>query len=188
MTTIAPMRNGVDTQQMYGTLDLLKEQPELGRFRFRATNHWIDGAHNRTSIQGLYAAGGEDASREEAFELDAGEPPILLGANEGPNPAEYLLHALAACLTTSLVYVAAARKVRLSEVRSQLEGTMDVRGALGLDDSVRNGFEHITVRFTVKGDAPAEKLQEIVSRAQARSAVYDMVTNGVPVSVEAEVV
>jgi uncharacterized OsmC-like protein len=178
------IRNGVDTEKMFATLDLISTQPELARFQFRATNQWIDGAHNRSTIQGFYAAGGEDTSRTEAFQIDAGEPAILLGTDTGANPAEYLLHALAACLTTSIVYVAAARKVRLTLVESILTGDMDVRGALGVDDEPRNGFERIGVSFRVTGDAPAEKLCEVVERAKARSAVYDMVTNGVPVAVE----
>ena len=177
-------RNGVDTGKMYATLDLISEQPELARFQFRASNRWIDGAHNRSTIKDFHAAGGEDSTRAETFEIDAGEPAILLGTDTGPNPAEYLLHALAACLTTSIVYVAAARKVRLTSVESTLTGDMDVRGALGVSDEPRNGFERIGVSFRVTGDAPAEKLREVVERAQARSAVYDMVTNGVPVAVE----
>ena len=177
-------RNGVDTEQMFATLDLIKAQPELARFRFRATNRWIDGSHNRSTIKDFYAAGGEDTTRSEAFAIDAGEPEILLGSDTGANPAEYLLHALAACLTTSIVYVAAARKVQLTSVESTLTGDMDVRGALGVDDEPRNGFERIGVAFHVTGDAPQEKLREIVERARKRSAVYDMVTNGVPVAVE----
>jgi uncharacterized OsmC-like protein len=185
VTLVTPtIRNGVDTEQMFGTLDLIKDQPELARFQFRATNQWIDGAHNRSTIQGFYAAGGEDASRTEAFQIDAGEPAILLGTDTGANPAEYLLHALAACLTTTIVYVAAARKVQLTSVESTLTGDMDVRGALGVSEEPRNGFERIAVSFRVTGDAPAEKLREVVERAKARSAVYDMVTNGVPVAVE----
>ena len=185
MTAVADtIRNGVDTETMFGTLDLIKAQPELAKFEFRATNRWIDGAHNRSTIKGFYAAGGEDTSRSEAFVLDAGEPAILLGADTGPNPAEYLLHALAACLTTSIVYVAAARKVELMSVESTLAGVMDVRGALGVDDGVRNGFERIRVSFRVAGNAPQEKLREVVERARKRSAVYDMVTNGVPVAIE----
>jgi uncharacterized OsmC-like protein len=176
-------RNGVDTQQMYGTLDAIKADPSLGRFQFRVQNQWIDGAHNRSTIKGFYGAGQEDTSRAEAFTIDAGEPAVLLGVDTGPNPAEALLHALAACLTTTLVYVAAARKVRLTEVQSTLEGEMDVRGALGLSDEVRNGFTAIKVTFEVKGDAPPEKLQEVIERAQARSAVFDMVNHGVPVEV-----
>jgi uncharacterized OsmC-like protein len=178
------IRNGVDTEQMYGTLDAIKAQPELGVFQFRATNQWIDGAHNRSTIQRFYGAGQEDTSREEPFLIDAGEPAVLLGTDTGANPAEYLLHALAACLTTTLVYIAAARKVRLTYVESTLEGNMDVRGCLGLYDEVRNGFTDIRVSFTIRGDAPAEKLREVVARAQARSAVYDMVTHGVPVAVD----
>jgi uncharacterized OsmC-like protein len=178
------IRNGVDTQQMYGTLDAIKAEPTLGAFQFRASNQWIDGAHNRTTIQRFYGAGQEDTSREGPFVLDAGEPGILLGTDTGANPAEALLHALASCLTTSLVYVAAARKVQLTYVESTLEGNMDVRGALGISDEVRNGFTDIRMTFTVKGDAPEPKLRELVARAQQRSAVYDIVTNGVPVAVE----
>jgi uncharacterized OsmC-like protein len=178
------VRNGIDTEQLFGTLDAIKAEPGLARFQFRATNRWIDGAHNRSTIKDLYGAGVQDTSRAEAFEVDAGEPAVLLGTDTGPNPAEHLLHALAACLTTSLVYVAAARGVRLTHVESRLEGDMDVRGCLGIDDDYRNGFENIRVSFTVKGDAPDEKLREVVARAQKRSAVYDMVTNGVPVAVE----
>ena len=181
---VEKVRNGVDSEQMFGTLDAIKAQPELASFRFRATNRWISGAHNRSTIKGFYGAGEEDSSRTEAWELDAGEPAILLGKDTGPNPAEYLLHALAACLTTSLAYVAAARGVRLTEIESTLEGDMDVRGALGLDDDYRNGFERIRVSFRIEGDAPEEKLREIAERARRRSAVYDMVTNGVPVAVE----
>jgi uncharacterized OsmC-like protein len=186
-TTASPadtVRNGVDTGVMFATLDAIKAQPELGAFQFRARNRWIGGAHNRTTIKDFYGAGQEDTSRATEFTIDAGEPAILLGTDTGPNPVEYLLHALAACLTTSLVYVAAARGVHLTEVESTLEGDMDVRGALGLDDDYRNGFERIRVSFKVKGDAPEEKLREVVARAQARSAVFDIVTNGVPVSVD----
>ncbi len=178
------IRNGVDTGAMFATLDAIKAQPQLGAFQFRARNRWLGGAHNRTTIKEFYGAGQEDTSRAEEFTIDAGEPAILLGSDTGANPAESLLHALAACLTTSIVYVAAARGVNLTEVESTLEGDMDVRGALGLDDDYRNGFEQIRVSFSVKGDASEEKLREVVARAQARSAVFDMVANGVPVSVD----
>ena len=184
MTAVADtIRNGVDTEKLFATLDLIGEQPELAKFQFRATNRWIGGAHNRTTIQGFYAAGGEDTSRDEAFEIDAGEPGILLGTDTGANPAEYLLHALAACLTTSIVYVAAARKVELTSVESSLTGDMDVRGALGVDPEPRNGFKRIRVSFRVSGYATEAKLREVVERARKRSAVYDMVTNGVPVEI-----
>ena len=184
----ATSRNGVDTERMFATLDLIKTQPELAKFQFRATNRWIDEAHNRSTIKGFYGAGAEDTSRAEPFQLDAGEPAILLGTDTGPNPAEYVLHALAACLTTSIVYTAAARKVRLTSVESTVTGNLDARGAFGLDDEVRNGFERIAVSFKVAGDAPQAKLREIVERARERSAVHDVVTNGVPVTMDATVV
>ena len=185
MTRIADrIRNGVDTEQMFGTLDALTADPSLAPFQFRVRNEWVDGAHNRSSMQRFYGAGQEDTSRSEPFVIEAGEPAILLGHDTGPNPAEALLHALAACLTTTLVYVAAARGVRLTAVESTLEGDMDVRGCLGLSGEVRNGFDRIRVSFHLEGDAPPEKLREVVERAQARSAVYDMVAHGVPTAIE----
>jgi uncharacterized OsmC-like protein len=185
-TATAPIRNGIDTAQVYGTLDAVKASSDLARFEFRATNRWINGPHSRSTIQGFYGAGQEDASREAPFILDASEPPVLFGDNEAPNPAEFVLHALAGCLTLTIVNVAAARKVTLTEVSSTLVGVLDARGATGLDDSYRNGFESVRVHFTVKGDAPDEKLLEIVERAKARSVVYDIVSNPVPVELSAE--
>jgi uncharacterized OsmC-like protein len=189
MTTTAsapPVRNGIDTAQVYGTLDVLKAQPEAARFEFRVRNQWIDGTHSRSTIHDFWGAGAEDVSRAEPFVLDASEPPVLFGHNEAPNPAEILLHALAGCLTLTIVNVAAARKVTLYEVSSTLTGVLDARGAAGIDDSYRNGFERIEISFSIRGDATPEKLQEIVERAKARSVVYDMVTNGVPVAVTAD--
>jgi len=186
MVTIetARIRNGVNVGTMYGTLDAIKAQPSLGTFQFRASNQWIAGAHNRTTIKDFYGAGQEDTSRGEAFVIDAGEPAILLGNDTGANPAEFILHALAACLTTSIVYIASARGVELRSVESTIEGDMDVRGALGLSDEVRNGFSDIRLRFRIDADAPREKVQEVVERAQARSAVFDIISHGVPVSVQ----
>jgi uncharacterized OsmC-like protein len=176
-------RNGVDSRRLSGTLDALKAEPTLGVFQFRAHNQWVDGAHNRSSIQVFYGGGQEDVSRAEAFTVDAGEPAVLLGTDTGPNPAEFLLHALAACLTTALIYTATARGITLTEVDSILEGDMDVRGAFGLSDDARDGFTNIRVTFVVTGDAPDDELRELVQRAQARSAVFDVVANGVPVEI-----
>src|SRR5690349_11391481 len=187
MTNTTLIRNGVDTEQVYGTLDALKAQPDLARFVFRATNRWINGPHSRTTIQSFWGAGQEDESRDEPFVVDASEPPVLFGHNEAPNPAEFVLHALAGCLTLTIVNVAAARKVTLTEVSSTLEGVLDARGATGIDTSYRNGFERIRVSFSIKGDAPRETLEEIVARAKSRSVVYDIVSNPVTVDVVAEV-
>jgi uncharacterized OsmC-like protein len=179
------VRNRVDTSVLFATLNAIKQQPDLARFQFRARNVWLGGAHNRSTIKEFYGACQEDTSRAREFAIDAGEPAVLVGTDTGPNPAEALLHALAACLTTSLIYVAAARGVRLTRVESTLEGDMDLRGALGLSDDYRNGFERVRVTFTVEGDASAEKLRELVDRAQQRSAVFDIVSHGVPVTVTA---
>ena len=181
----ATVRNGVDTGTLFATLEAIKAQPEIAQFRFRARNQWLGGAHNRSTIKDFYAACDEDTSRTEAFTLDAGEPAILVGADTGPNPAEYLLHALAACVTTSLVYSAAARGVRLTSVESFLEGDLDVQAAMGTNTTdYRNGFERIRMTITIAGDAPAEKLRQVVQRGTDRSVVFDSITNGVPIAVD----
>jgi uncharacterized OsmC-like protein len=139
---------------------------------------------HRSAISASYAAGGEDTTRSEELEIDADESAILLGIDRSPNPAEYLLHALAASLTTSIVYVAAARQVDLEWVESTITGDVDVRGALDVDHAPRHGFERIRVSFRLLGNAPEEKLREIVEQARTRSAVFNVVTNGVPVAVD----
>src|ERR1051325_5621151 len=179
------IRNGVDTEQLFATLNILKMEPDLAGFQFRALNRWIHGAHSRTTIRDFYGAGEEDRSRTESFVMDAGEPTVLLGHDTGASPAEYLLHALAACLTTSVVYVAAARGVHLTEVESRLDADIDMRGAFGLSDNVPNGFKRIRVALTVKGEAADVELRALVDRARERSVVYDMLSKAVPVVVEA---
>ncbi|HEY1323772.1 MAG TPA: OsmC family protein, partial [Streptosporangiaceae bacterium] len=125
-------------------------------------------------------------SHERTFVFDADHPAVLVGQDHGPTPAEFVLHALVACITSGLANIAAARRVRLTEVRFTVTGDIDLNGILGLNPDVRNGYEKITVRFTIKGDAPAEKLREIVEQSRARSAVYDVITNGVPVAIEVD--
>jgi uncharacterized OsmC-like protein len=177
------MRNGVDTATLFATLDAVKQAPEAAKFQFRAHNEWLSGTHNRGTIADFFGVG-EERSHERTFVFDADHPAVLVGQDQGPTPAEFLLHALAACLTSGLANIAAARGVKLTEVRSTVTGDIDLNGILGLDPDVRNGYQNITVRFTVKGDAPAETLREIVEQSRARSAVYDVITNQVPVDIE----
>jgi uncharacterized OsmC-like protein len=179
------MRNGVDTTTLFATLDAVKQAPEAAKFQFRAHNEWVSGTHNRSTITDYFGVG-EERSHEHTFVFDADHPAVLVGQDRGPAPVEFVLHALAACLTAGLANIAAARRVRLTEVRSTVTGDIDLNGILGLDPDVRNGYERITVRFTIKGDAPAEKLREIVDQSRTRSAVYDIITNRVPVTIEVD--
>ena len=178
-------RNGVDTTALFATLDAVKQAPEAAKFQFRAHNEWVSGTHNRTTIADYFGVG-EERSHERTFVFDADHPAVLVGRDHGPTPVEFVLHALAACLTAGLANIAASRRIRLTEVRATVTGDIDLNGILGLNPDVRNGYERITVRFTVKGDAPAEKLRGIVEQSRARSAVYDIITNRVPVSIEVD--
>jgi uncharacterized OsmC-like protein len=179
------MRNGVDTATLFATLDAVKQAPEAASFQFRAHNQWQSGTHNRSTIADFFGVG-EERSHERTFTFDADHPAVLVGQDNGPTPVEFVLHALAACLTAGLANIAAARKVKLTEVRSTVTGDIDLNGILGLDPGVRNGYQRITVRFTIKGDAPAERLRELVEQSRARSAVYDVITNQVPVTIEVD--
>ena len=179
-----PVRNGVDTATLFATLDAVKGDPEIARFQFRATNRWISGTHNRSTIDGYYGAKQEMAHRQPMM-FDADHPPVLVGTDEGPTPVEFVLHALAACLTAGLANIAAARGVNLTEVSSTVEGDIDLLGILGLSDDVRYGYQGIKVSFKVRGDDP-EKLRAVVEQSRRRSAVYDIVTNGVPVEIEVD--
>jgi uncharacterized OsmC-like protein len=176
-------RNGVDTATLFATLNAVKAAPEAAQFQFRARNQWLNGTHNRSTIDGFFGVG-EERTHERTFHFDADHPAVLVGRDNGPTPVEYVLHALAACLTAGLANIAAARGIQLTEVHSTVSGDIDLNGILGLDPDVRNGYQNIAVQFTVKGDAPAEKLREIVEQSRARSAVFDVITNQVPVSIE----
>ena len=178
--------NGVNVDQLMQTVVAIKGRPSLAKFNFRARNRWIDGGHNRSTVKDFYGAGQEDDTRAAAFVLDNDEPAVLLGDDQGANPVEFVLHALAGCLTTSLVYHAAAQGIKIEEVESFLEGDLDLHGFLGLSDDVRNGYENLRVTFRVKADAPEEKIRELCDLAQRRSPVFDIVSNPVPVSVSVE--
>jgi len=179
-------RNGVDVPTLFATLDAVKSAPEMARFQFRATNDWVSGTHSRSRIQGFYGAGGEDASRPEPFVYDADHPTVLVGTNQGPTPVEFLLHAIAACLTAGLANIAAARGITLRRVSSIVEGDIDLLGILGLSDEVRNGYRQIRVHFDVEGDASPEQLAALVERSRLRSAVYDVLVNGTDVQIDVD--
>jgi len=180
---ITTMVNGVDLDRLAGTIEHIGADPTLAQFQFRARNEWIDGGHNRTTIQGFYGAGHEDTSRTQPFLLDADEPPVLLGENRAPNAPEYLLHALAACLTGTIVYHAAARGIALDGLECSIEGDVDLHGFLGLDETVRPGYEQIRVAFKATGDFDDDQLAEL-ARLTSYSPVRDIVSNSVPVAID----
>jgi len=179
-----PARNGVDIENLFATIDAVKANPQIAKFRFRATNQWVSGTNSRTTIDGFYGAM-QELSHIEARSYDADHPAVLTGQDRGSTPVEFLLHALAACLTAGLANIAAARGVRLTEVSATVEGDIDLMGLLGLDPAVRNGFEGIRVSFRLRGDDP-EKLRRVLDQSSARSAVLDVITRGVPVSIDVD--
>ena len=181
-TTDNATRNGVDTATLFATLDAVKGDVDLAQFQFRATNRWLSGTHNQSTIHD-YRGAKQEMTHREPFTFDADHPPVLVGSDNGPTPVKYLLHALAACLTAGIANVAAARGVTLTEVSSTVEGDIDLLGILGLSNEVRNGYQRIRVAFTLRGDDP-EKLRAVVEQSRRRSAVFDVLTNGVPVSID----
>jgi len=177
--------NGVEVDKLFGTIDAIKKTPVIATFKFRASNKWLVGGHNRTTIKNYYGTQ-QEHERKEPFVLDADEPPILLGNDQGPNPVEYALTALAACVTTSIVYHAAAKGIKLNSVESRLEGDIDLQGFLGLSKEVPRGYKEIRMFFKIDADAPDEKLEEIVQLGPTYSPVYDTITRAVPVKVKLE--
>jgi uncharacterized OsmC-like protein len=178
-TTMTNTINGVDVERLGATVQAIQQNPGLATSQFRATNRWINGGQNESRIQGFYGAGQEDTTRAQPFTLEADEPLVLLGKDQAPNPVEFVLHALAACLTTSMVYHAAARGIRIESVESSLEGDLDLQGFLGLSDTVRRGYKQMRVHFTIKSDASAEQLKELTKF----SPVHDIISNPVPVDI-----
>ena len=175
--------NGVNVDMLFGTIDAVNKTPTIAKFNFRAENKWISGGHNHTTIKDFYGAH-EDHLHRETFELDADEPPVLLGEDKGPNPVEYVLKGLAACLTTSLVYHAAAKGIEIRGVESRLEGDLDLRGFLGLSDDVPVGYEKVRVNFKIDADVSEAEKEELIQMAQKYSPVFNTVSNPTAVSVQ----
>lgn len=173
--------NGVDTARLFATLDAVKGSPEIAKFQFRAANRWVSGTHNESTIHGFYGAGQELAHRQPTT-FGADHPDVLVGEDHAPTAVESLLHALAACLTSGIGNIAAARGVNLTSVESTVEGDIDLLGLLGLSDEVRNGYQEIRINFHLQGDDP-DKLRRVVEQSRLRSAVYDVLTNGVPITI-----
>lgn len=179
-------RNGLNLEQMAQTVEAIKGTPSLGEFEFRASNQWVNGGENRSSIKGFYGAGSEDESRSEPFNFTNGEPLILLGNNEGANPVEFLLHALAGCVTTTTVLHAAARGIQIHKLSTELVGNIDVQGLLALDDSVSVGYESISIKMDIEADCSDEEIDELISFAKQHSPVCSTVCKPVPVTLERE--
>jgi len=175
--------NGVNVDELFGTIDAIKKAPVIAKFKFRASNRWIDGGHNRSTVKNFYGTQ-RDHDHKEPFVLDADEPPLLLGKDLGPNPVEYALTALAACVTSAIVYHAAAKGVTIRSMESRLEGDIDLQGFLGIRDDVPRGYKEIRMYVDIDADAPPEKLEEIVRLGPAYSPVFDTITRAVPVSVQ----
>ena len=186
-TTERTHLNGVDTATLFATLDAVKAEPEIAKFRFRAANRWVSGTHSRSSFADFYGAM-QEMEHRHVTTVDADHPTVLVGADNAPTPIEYLLHAIAACLTAGLANIAAARGVALRSVTSRVEGNIDLLGILGLGgDDVRNGYESLRVVFDIDADADEETVRELVAQSQRRSAVYDVLTNGTSVDIAVNV-
>src|SRR5262245_63921311 len=174
--------NGIEVDRLFETIDAIKGKPGLADFKFRLSNRWVGGAVNRSTINNFYGTQ-QEHQHEQVFVLDSDEPKLLLGGETAVNPVEYLLHALIACVTTALVYHAAAKGIQLQEVESRVEGKIDLRGFLGLDDSVRKGYQNIQIKFRIKADVPDDQLEELVQLGPTYSPVFDTITRGVKVDV-----
>ncbi|HOL73310.1 MAG TPA: OsmC family protein [Bryobacteraceae bacterium] len=177
--------NGVNVSELRKTIDGIKATPGLAKFKFRIRNEWDEGGHNRSTVGDFYGAN-QEIPHQRQFVLEADEPQILLGKDRGANPVEYLLHALAACVTSSMVYHAAARGIRIDEIESTLEGDIDLQGFLGLRKDVRRGYQNIRMNFKIKADAPDDQLQAICDMGPQFSPVFDSISKGVPITVKAE--
>jgi uncharacterized OsmC-like protein len=180
----APQMNGLDVQAAHDTIDAIKADPSLAKFQFRARNSWVSGGENRSTIRDFFGAGREDDSRKMAFEFTNGEPPVLLGNNEGANPVEFLLHALAGCVTTTFVLHATARGIAIRQLSTRLEGEIDLHGLLGLDDTVSPGYEQIRIQLQVEADCSDEDLDALLAYTQQHSPVCNTVCRPVPVMIE----
>jgi uncharacterized OsmC-like protein len=174
--TGTPVDNGVNTEALIGARGAFEQMPEAARFTFRSACDWITGTQNRNTLNGYFGLGQEHA-RKETFTISSDHPEVFAAADTAPTPPEIVLAALASCLTGGLAAVAQHRGIKLHSARAVVEGDMDVRGILGMDPDIRNGFSAIRVSFEIAADASDEDIAALVAQAQKRSAVFDMLAN-----------
>jgi uncharacterized OsmC-like protein len=183
--TMATVNNGVNVQALLDAREALKGAPEAAQFTWRASCKWQNGTHSTTNVAGFFGLGQEQQHRNEtSTSFEADHPEIFASADKGITPIEYVLVGLASCLTAGVAAVAQNRGIQLRSVESKLEGKMDIRGILGVDSDVRNGYDDIKVTFKIDADASKKEIEAIVAQSQKRSAVYDVITNPVNVTVE----
>ncbi len=181
-TETRPVDNGVNVEALLGARDALAQAPEAAKFQWRASCEWQRGTHSRNTVEGFFGLGEEQHHRTvSTFDID--HPEIFASADNGPTPVEYVLVGLAGCLTAGVAAVAQNREIQLHKVSATIEGSMDVRGILGMDPDVRNGFSGISITYDIDADASREDIEAIVAHSQKRSAVYDIVTNPTDVRV-----
>ncbi len=184
MTTAeAHVNNGVNTQALLDARKALADMPEAAQFKWRATTTWQNGTHSRSEVKGFFGLG-EEQSHKTTFKFDADHPELFASEDNGATPVELLLAALGSCLTAGVAAVAQHREIQLNKVKATLEGSMDVRGILGMDSEVRNGFGGIKVHYEIDADASEDDIKAMVAQSQKRSAVFDALTNPTNVHVE----
>ena len=177
--------NGISVPRLQETVSLIQAQPALAKFEFRFANRWLNGPRTRSTIRSFFGAG-QTHQHESPIELNSDEPAVLLGSDQNANPGEYLMHALAACVTSAIAFHAAARGIVIEKIESTIEGDVDLRGFLDLDASVRNGFEQIRLKLRIKADVPDAQLHELCNLGPKFSPVFDSLAKGVPVQVFGE--
>jgi uncharacterized OsmC-like protein len=182
-TGTAAVDNGVNVEALFGAQAALKQAPEAAQFRWRASVKWIKGTHSRSTVETFYGLG-EEQKHKKPYTFEADHPEVFAADDNGATPVELVLASLASCLTAGVAAVAQARKVQLRSVSATLEAGMDIRGILGVDEDVRNGFDGIKVTYKIDADASPDDIKAIVAQSQKRSAVYDIITNPTNVAVE----
>jgi uncharacterized OsmC-like protein len=181
--TATPVNNGVNVEALLGARAALTEAPEAAQFQWRASCTWQNGTHSQTTVEKFFGLG-EEQSHRTKYSYDADHPEIFASEDNGVTPVEFVLVALASCLTAGVAAVAQNREIQLRSVSATIEGAMDVRGILGVDSDVRNGFSEIKVTYNIDADATPDEIKALVAQSQKRSAVYDVITNPTNVSVE----
>ena len=186
MNEVANVKNGVNVDQLIGTINAIKSDPDIARFQFRAETKWLNGGHCRTEFKNFYGAKAEDTSRAKTLVIEGDEPSVLLGEDHGVNAVEAVLHAIGSCLCVGFVYNASAQGISIETLAFSLEGNIDLHAFLGLSDTIRPGYDNIKVKFRVKADASNEKLLELCAYVQKTSPLLDIIRNPVPVTIEME--
>jgi organic hydroperoxide reductase OsmC/OhrA len=179
MTTLteSKTRNGIDTGALRGAIETVSRDPSHGMTHWQVTTQWRGGTRSDTRVTNC-RIGGQKVTKDFTIRVD--EPLELCGTNQYANPQEHLLAALNACMIVGYSACCALEGIELEDLRIETEGDIDLRGFLGIDPTVKPGYDQLRYTVHIQGKGTPEQFEKIHRTVLATSPNYFNLANAIP--------